>query len=144
MVRAAYLAYLTVVGSVLGLVLHGDPDTYRYIPESIRQYPGARGVARLTRSGRIRRRAGGAGAGRVDGDSRRAQAKRGLEVGCYRSSHGSSAVSRNASTSSSDSASGEASGLIGRSSLNVREPRVWLMRPIACGGSASASRANSM
>ena len=47
LVRAAYLAYLTVVGSVLGLVLHGDPDTYRYIPESIRQYPGARGVARL-------------------------------------------------------------------------------------------------
>ena len=46
-VRAAYLAYLTVVGSVLGMVLHGDPDTYRYIPESIRQYPGARGVARL-------------------------------------------------------------------------------------------------
>jgi ubiquinone/menaquinone biosynthesis methyltransferase len=47
MVRAAYLAYLTVIGSALGLVLHGDPDTYRYIPESIRQYPGARGVARL-------------------------------------------------------------------------------------------------
>ncbi len=46
-VRAAYLAYLTVTGSVLGMVLHGDPDTYRYIPESIRQYPGARGVARL-------------------------------------------------------------------------------------------------
>jgi demethylmenaquinone methyltransferase/2-methoxy-6-polyprenyl-1,4-benzoquinol methylase len=38
---------LTVVGSVLGLLLHGDPDTYRYIPESIRNYPGAEGVARL-------------------------------------------------------------------------------------------------
>jgi demethylmenaquinone methyltransferase/2-methoxy-6-polyprenyl-1,4-benzoquinol methylase len=36
-----------VIGSTLGMVLHGDPDTYRYIPESIRQYPGARGVARL-------------------------------------------------------------------------------------------------
>ena len=47
LVRAAYLAYLTVVGSALGLVLHGDPDTYRYIPESIRHYPGAQGVARL-------------------------------------------------------------------------------------------------
>jgi demethylmenaquinone methyltransferase/2-methoxy-6-polyprenyl-1,4-benzoquinol methylase len=47
MVRAAYLAYLTVVGSALGFVLHGDPDTYRYIPESIRNYPGARGVARM-------------------------------------------------------------------------------------------------
>ena len=46
-VRAVYLAYLTVVGSLLGLVLHRDPDTYRYIPESIRNYPGADGVARL-------------------------------------------------------------------------------------------------
>ena len=46
-VRAAYLSYLTVVGSALGLLLHGDPDTYRYIAESIRQYPGAAGVARV-------------------------------------------------------------------------------------------------
>lgn len=44
-VRVAYLAYLTIVGSVLGWVLHRDPDTYRYIPESIKRYPGARGVA---------------------------------------------------------------------------------------------------
>ena len=44
-VRGAYLAYLTVVGGLLGWVLHGDPDTYRYIPASIRRYPGARGVA---------------------------------------------------------------------------------------------------
>jgi demethylmenaquinone methyltransferase/2-methoxy-6-polyprenyl-1,4-benzoquinol methylase len=44
-VRAAYLAYLTVVGSLLGWILHRDPDTYRYIPASIRRYPGARGVA---------------------------------------------------------------------------------------------------
>ena len=44
-VRGAYLTYLTIVGSLLGLALHGDPDTYRYIPESIRRYPGARGVA---------------------------------------------------------------------------------------------------
>jgi ubiquinone/menaquinone biosynthesis methyltransferase len=44
-VRAAYLLYLTVVGSTLGFILHRDPDTYRYIPESIRRYPGARGVA---------------------------------------------------------------------------------------------------
>src|SRR6185436_20172589 len=43
-VRAIYLAYLTVVGSALGLALHRDPDTYRYIPESIRRYPGADGV----------------------------------------------------------------------------------------------------
>ena len=46
-VRGAYHAYLTVVGSLLGLALHGDPDTYRYIPESIRNYPGAKAVARL-------------------------------------------------------------------------------------------------
>jgi ubiquinone/menaquinone biosynthesis C-methylase UbiE len=47
MVRAAYLAYLTAVGGALGWVLHGDPDTYRYIPASIRQYPGAGAVARM-------------------------------------------------------------------------------------------------
>ena len=46
-VRGAYLLYLTLVGSALGYVLHGDPDTYRYIPESIRSYPGAHGVARM-------------------------------------------------------------------------------------------------
>jgi ubiquinone/menaquinone biosynthesis methyltransferase len=44
-VRSVYLAYLTVVGSTLGWVLHRDPDTYRYIPASIQRYPGARGVA---------------------------------------------------------------------------------------------------
>lgn len=44
-VRGAYLSYLTIVGSTLGWVLHRDPDTYRYIPASIRRYPGARGVA---------------------------------------------------------------------------------------------------
>ncbi len=47
MIRTVYLWYLVLVGSALGTVLHGDPDTYRYIPESIRQYPGAQGVARL-------------------------------------------------------------------------------------------------
>jgi demethylmenaquinone methyltransferase/2-methoxy-6-polyprenyl-1,4-benzoquinol methylase len=47
LVRNVYLAYLTIVGSALGLVLHGDPDTYRYIPESIRNYPGAKGVATI-------------------------------------------------------------------------------------------------
>ena len=46
-VRAGYLAYLSVVGSALGFALHRDPDTYRYIPESIRLYPGAHAVARL-------------------------------------------------------------------------------------------------
>src|SRR5471032_585939 len=46
-VRAAYLAYLTTVGAAVGWLLHGDPDTYRYIPASIRTYPGAQAVARL-------------------------------------------------------------------------------------------------
>jgi demethylmenaquinone methyltransferase / 2-methoxy-6-polyprenyl-1,4-benzoquinol methylase len=47
LVRAAYLAYLGGIGAVLGCVLHRDPDTYRYIPASIRQYPGAAAVARM-------------------------------------------------------------------------------------------------
>lgn len=46
-VRAVYLRYLAVIGGALGWVLHRDPDTYRYIPASIRSYPGAAGVAQL-------------------------------------------------------------------------------------------------
>ena len=45
--RVTYLGYLTLVGSILGLLLHGDADTYRYIPASIRRYPGAQGLVRL-------------------------------------------------------------------------------------------------
>jgi len=45
-----YLAYLGAVGGLLGWVLHGDPDTYRYIPASIRQYPGAEAVVRMMQS----------------------------------------------------------------------------------------------
>jgi ubiquinone/menaquinone biosynthesis methyltransferase len=45
MVRTAYLSYLSVVGSVLGWILHRDPDTYRYIAASLRRYPDADGVA---------------------------------------------------------------------------------------------------
>lgn len=48
--RAIYLGYLTAVGSAVGLALHGDADTYRYIPHSIRRYPGAEGVAALLRA----------------------------------------------------------------------------------------------
>ena len=47
LVRRAYLLYLTLAGGGLGWLLHGDPDTYRYIPASIRQYPGAEAVGRL-------------------------------------------------------------------------------------------------
>jgi demethylmenaquinone methyltransferase/2-methoxy-6-polyprenyl-1,4-benzoquinol methylase len=49
-VRRVYLSYLTAVGSALGWALHGDPDTYRYIPESIRHYPGAAGISALLRA----------------------------------------------------------------------------------------------
>jgi demethylmenaquinone methyltransferase/2-methoxy-6-polyprenyl-1,4-benzoquinol methylase len=49
-VRRLYLAYLTMVGSMFGWILHRDPDTYRYIPESIRRYPGGHAVADLLRS----------------------------------------------------------------------------------------------
>jgi demethylmenaquinone methyltransferase/2-methoxy-6-polyprenyl-1,4-benzoquinol methylase len=47
LMRRVYLTYLSIVGATLGWMLHRDPDTYRYIPESIRRYPGARGVAAL-------------------------------------------------------------------------------------------------
>jgi len=30
--------------------MHRDPDTYRYIPESIRRYPGAAAVCDLARA----------------------------------------------------------------------------------------------
>jgi demethylmenaquinone methyltransferase/2-methoxy-6-polyprenyl-1,4-benzoquinol methylase len=56
-VRRVYLLYLTLVGGALGWMLHRDPDTYRYIPASIRTYPGAAGVARLMEArgfGRVR------------------------------------------------------------------------------------------
>jgi demethylmenaquinone methyltransferase/2-methoxy-6-polyprenyl-1,4-benzoquinol methylase len=38
------------VGSALGWLLHRDPDTYRYIPASIRNYPGADAVAALMKA----------------------------------------------------------------------------------------------
>jgi demethylmenaquinone methyltransferase/2-methoxy-6-polyprenyl-1,4-benzoquinol methylase len=47
LIRRVYLAYLAAVGGVLGWLLHRDPDTYRYIPASIRIYPGAAAVAGL-------------------------------------------------------------------------------------------------
>jgi demethylmenaquinone methyltransferase/2-methoxy-6-polyprenyl-1,4-benzoquinol methylase len=50
LLRSFYLLYLTLVGGMLGWILHRDPDTYRYIPASIRTYPGAEGVAELMRA----------------------------------------------------------------------------------------------
>jgi demethylmenaquinone methyltransferase/2-methoxy-6-polyprenyl-1,4-benzoquinol methylase len=48
--RTAYLWYLSAVGSAVGWVLHRDPDTYRYIPASIRLYPGAEAVALMMKA----------------------------------------------------------------------------------------------
>jgi demethylmenaquinone methyltransferase/2-methoxy-6-polyprenyl-1,4-benzoquinol methylase len=49
-VRTAYLAYLFAVGGAVGWALHGDPETYQYIPASIRNYPGADAVSTLMRA----------------------------------------------------------------------------------------------
>jgi ubiquinone/menaquinone biosynthesis methyltransferase len=46
----AFLWYLGLIGAALGWLLHRDPDTYRYIPESIKRYPGAEGIADLLRA----------------------------------------------------------------------------------------------
>ena len=48
--RGAYLRYLEVVGGLVGQLLHGNPDTYRYIPASLRRYAGAAGVAARMRA----------------------------------------------------------------------------------------------
>lgn len=45
--RWLYLKYLIVVGSAVGLAMHGDADTYRYIPETLKLYPGQRGVEQM-------------------------------------------------------------------------------------------------
>jgi len=45
--RRGYLAYLSATGSALGWLLHRDPDVYRYIAESIKQYPGQNGVRKM-------------------------------------------------------------------------------------------------
>jgi ubiquinone/menaquinone biosynthesis methyltransferase len=45
--RWLYIRYLIVVGSAVGLIMHGDPDTYRYIPETLKLYPGQRGVREM-------------------------------------------------------------------------------------------------
>lgn len=45
--HAAYLRYLELTTAVAGRVLHGDPESYLYIPESLRQYPAQRGVTEL-------------------------------------------------------------------------------------------------
>lgn len=47
--RWLYLRYLIIVGSAVGIALHRDPDTYRYIPETLKLYPGQRGVSEMMR-----------------------------------------------------------------------------------------------
>jgi ubiquinone/menaquinone biosynthesis methyltransferase len=42
--RWLYLRYLSAVGATVGWMLHRDADTYRYIPETLKLYPGQRGV----------------------------------------------------------------------------------------------------
>jgi demethylmenaquinone methyltransferase/2-methoxy-6-polyprenyl-1,4-benzoquinol methylase len=42
-----YLKYLDLSTSVAGWLLHRDVESYRYIPESLRQYPAQRGVTEL-------------------------------------------------------------------------------------------------
>ena len=68
LVRGVYLSYLTIVGSALGFVLHRDPDTYRYIPESIRRYPGAAAVCGIVARGGVCELRGDSGSRRSDGD----------------------------------------------------------------------------
>jgi ubiquinone/menaquinone biosynthesis methyltransferase len=53
-VRGVYLTYLSIVGSLLGAILHGDADTYRYIPESIKRWPGSQGVCSIARDNGFR------------------------------------------------------------------------------------------
>lgn len=49
---ATYRGWLAVSGAVLGTLLHGDPQTYVYIPMSMKAYPGQRWLdARLQDQG---------------------------------------------------------------------------------------------
>jgi demethylmenaquinone methyltransferase / 2-methoxy-6-polyprenyl-1,4-benzoquinol methylase len=44
-----YQAFLHTMMPAVGLLFHGDADTYLYIPASLKRYPGQRGVAELMR-----------------------------------------------------------------------------------------------
>lgn len=44
---ALYGAFLYTMMPAVGWLFHGDPETYLYIPESLKRYPGQRGVAEL-------------------------------------------------------------------------------------------------
>jgi demethylmenaquinone methyltransferase/2-methoxy-6-polyprenyl-1,4-benzoquinol methylase len=46
---ALYMGYLRTVMPAMGWIFHGDPETYRYIPDSLERYPGQHGVDTLLR-----------------------------------------------------------------------------------------------
>ena len=46
---ALYQAFLRTMMPAVGWLFHRDPETYLYIPESLKRYPGQRGVADLMR-----------------------------------------------------------------------------------------------
>lgn len=48
-VGALYRGFLGTLTPVIGWLFHGDPETYRYIPESLERYPAQRGVEKLMR-----------------------------------------------------------------------------------------------
>jgi ubiquinone/menaquinone biosynthesis methyltransferase len=47
---ALYQAFLRTMMPAVGWLVHRDPETYLYIPESLKRYPGQRGVADLMRN----------------------------------------------------------------------------------------------
>ena len=47
--NAIYQAFLNTMMPAVGWIFHGDPETYLYIPESLKRYPAQRGVERLMR-----------------------------------------------------------------------------------------------
>ena len=47
---ALYEAFLRTMMPAVGWLFHRDPETYLYIPESLKRYPGQRGVAELMRN----------------------------------------------------------------------------------------------
>jgi demethylmenaquinone methyltransferase/2-methoxy-6-polyprenyl-1,4-benzoquinol methylase len=45
--NALYRAFLNTMMPTVGWIFHGDPETYLYIPESLKRYPAQRGVETL-------------------------------------------------------------------------------------------------
>lgn len=46
---ALYQAFLRTMMPAVGYLFHGDPETYLYIPESLKRYPAQKGVLELMR-----------------------------------------------------------------------------------------------